>query len=244
MTRLFQTDGQAVPVTAISVGPCFVTDIKTFDRDGYTAIQIGFGKAKHVTKPLDGHLKGKNFKHIKEFRIDSVDTIETGSKIDVSTFAVGDSVKVVGTSKGKGFQGVVKRHGFHGSPASHGHKDQLRMPGSIGATDAARVLKGLRMGGHMGNDQVTVANLEVVDIDQENNILFLKGAVPGARNSLVYIKADGDLVFAVDKVNETKSELQAEDIKTEVIVEEEKEEKNEPVDVQDVASEEDNKENK
>ncbi len=224
MTRIFQEDGRAVPVTAISAGPCYVTDVKTVDRDGYTAVQIGFGSRKKISKSLSGHLKGKNFRTISEFRVDNVDAIENGGKIDVSTFVIGDSVKVVGTSKGKGFQGVVKRHGFKGSPASHGHKDQLRMPGSIGATDAARVFKGKRMGGHMGDAQATVANLEVIDIDTENNILFLKGAVPGARNGLVKLKAEGDLVFVQDKkpeaVKEETVEEKKEDVKEEKKVEE------------------------
>ncbi len=199
MTRVFMDDGSAVPVTAISGGECYVTDIKTVDRDGYTAVQIGFDSAKKMTKAMKGHLKGLNVRHLKEFRVDSVDGIEKGKKIDVSTFVVGDLVKVVGKTKGRGFQGVVKRHGFKGSPASHGHKDQLRMPGSIGATDAARVFKGKRMGGHMGNAQSTVANLEVIKVDLENNILFLKGAVPGARGSLLSLKADGELTFVEDK---------------------------------------------
>ena len=221
MTRLFKDDGSAVPVTAIATGDCYVTDVKTKDRDGYTAVQVGFDSAKKTTKALQGHLKDLgNLKHIKEFRVDDVDGIERGKKINLSTFAIGDSVKVVGKSKGRGFQGVVKRHGFKGSPASHGHKDQLRMPGSIGATDAARVFKGKRMGGHMGDAQTTVANLEVVEIDLENNILFLKGAVPGARGSLLYLKADGDLVFAeeetkTEEVQETPAEENKEEVKTE-----------------------------
>ena len=240
MTRLFMDNGRAVPVTAVATGDCYVTDIKTKDRDGYTAVQVGFGNNKKTTKALQGHLKGiENLKHLKEFRVDNVEGIERGKKINASTFSVGDSVKVVGTSKGKGFQGVVKRHGFKGSPASHGHKDQLRMPGSIGATDAARVFKGKRMGGHMGSEQVTVANLEVIEIDLENNILFLKGAVPGARGSLLYLKSQGDLVFAEDKI-EKKTEEVSEDseekkVEKEEVVEEETDKKEE---VKEVTTEE------
>lgn len=205
MTRIFQEDGSAVPVTKISAGPCTVTSVKTKERDGYTAVQIGYGTAKHIKKPQAGHLKGlPQVKHLREFRTETTEGVDRGATITVETFNVGDKVKVVGVNKGKGFQGVVRRHGFGGSPASHGHKDQLRMPGSIGATDAARVFKGVRMGGHMGNVQTTVANLEVVKVDTENNELYLKGAVPGSRGSLIEIVCGGDLVLT--KVEEAKAE--------------------------------------
>lgn len=194
MSRIFTPEGKVVPITKIAAGPCFVTAIKTEDRDGYKAIQVGFGKKKRISKALQGHLKNLgNFRYLKEFKVEDVSVFSIGDQISLKSFAPGDKVKVVGTSKGKGFQGVVKRHGFHGSPASHGHKDQLRMPGSIGATDAARVFKGTRMGGHMGNARTTVDNLEIVKVDEENNIIYLKGAVPGARGSLLMIRSEGDI---------------------------------------------------
>ncbi len=190
MTQKFADDGRVIPVTAILAGPCTVTQVKTAETDGYQAVQVGFGNKKKISKPLAGHLKDlENFAFIREFRLKNQDATELkrGDKISVTDFNQGDVVQVTGTSKGKGFQGVVRRHGFHGSPASHGHKDQLRMSGSIGAGGVQHVFKGMRMGGHMGDDQITVKNLEVVDIDPTQNILYIKGAVPGARNGLVEI---------------------------------------------------------
>lgn len=215
---MFMENGDAVPVTAVAAGPCYVTAVKTTEKDGYTAVQIGYGKAKRLTKALAGHLQNlPQVRHLREFRLDSVEGIEKGSVISVRTFAPGDKVTVVGTSKGRGFQGVVKRHGFGGSPASHGHKDQLRMPGSVGATDPARVFKGKKMGGHMGDAQVTVANLEVISVDEENNLLYLKGAVPGARGTFLQVRAMGDIVFDTQEViDEKKSDQEiVEDVKTE-----------------------------
>lgn len=199
MTQVFTEDGRAIPVTVIAAGPCVVVQKKTNDKDGYTALQIGWSESKKVKKPQAGHLRGlPQVKILREVRIKNeeevkLDQIDRGDEIRVSTFTVGEKVNVVGISKGKGFQGVVKRHGFAGSPASHGHKDQLRMPGSIGATDPARVFKGTRMAGRMGADQVTVKNLEVVKIDEENNFLYIKGAVPGPRGGLVKIVGSGEL---------------------------------------------------
>lgn len=227
MTRIFQEDGNAVPVTAVVAGPCVVTSVKNQEKDGYTAVQIGYGKAKLLNKPQAGHIKGlPQVKHVREFRVDQTEGIERGATIDVTTFAVGDKVKVVGTSKGRGFQGVVKRHGFKGSPASHGHKDQLRMPGSIGATDPARVFKGTKMGGQMGNKQVTVANLKVIEIDPETNTIFLNGAVPGARGTLLKLQADGELTFVENKseVKEEAPEVQEEAPTTDEAKEEKKDE--------------------
>ena len=202
MTQRFKEDGVVAPVTVVEAGPCVITQIKSSAKEGYNSVQVGFGEKKKLNKSIQGHLKGlKGARYLREFRVGEAEKVEKGKEINVSTFAVGDILNVVGTSKGKGFQGVVKRHGFKGSKATHGNKDQLRMPGSIGATDAARVFKGKRMGGHMGDDRVTVKNLELIEIDQENNLLFIKGAVPGARNGLLMISAEGEL-----KVEEMKPE--------------------------------------
>ncbi|MBT4349878.1 50S ribosomal protein L3 [bacterium] len=206
MTQKFLENGRVVPVTAVKVGPCAVTQVKG-EKDGYTAVQIGFDKRRVINKPLAGHLKDLgNFRYLREFTVADTSNFARGKVFDATSFEAGDNLKVTAVSKGKGFQGVVKRHGFHGSPASHGHKDQLRMPGSIGATDAARVFKGTRMGGHMGVDTVTVTNLELVEVDAENGILYIKGAVPGHRNSLVSIITDGELKFIDPKAKEEKTE--------------------------------------
>ncbi|MDD5342258.1 MAG: 50S ribosomal protein L3 [Patescibacteria group bacterium] len=189
MSERFQADGKVVPVTMIQAGPCPVTQVRTKEKDGYQAVQLGFGAKKKLAKPLKGHLKELGLlRYLREFRIADEIKYKTGDKITVETFEVGNTVKVTGTSKGKGFQGVVKRHHFAGGPASHGHKDNLRAPGSIGATDPGRVFKGVRMAGRMGGERVSVRNLKVVEIDKENNLLYLNGAVPGCRNSLVMIQ--------------------------------------------------------
>ncbi len=219
MTQKFLEDGKVVPVTVVEAGPCTVVQVKG-EKDGYTAVQVGFASKRKVNKPIAGHLKGfENFRYLKEFRVENSDTFEKGKVFDVTSFQVGDILKITATSKGKGFQGVVKRHGFHGSPATHGHKDQHRMPGSIGATDAARVFKGTRMGGRMGGDTTTVSGLELIEVDTEKNLLYIKGAVPGAREALVQIQTNGDLVF-VEKKAEVKEEKPA---KEEKKVEEKKE---------------------
>ncbi len=195
MTQKFREDGTVVPVTVVKAGPCVITQVKIKEKDGYSAVQLGYGFKKKLNKPLSGHLKDlENFEYLREFKLDEGQELEKGDKIGVSIFEPGEKVQVTGISKGKGFQGVVRRHGFHGSPASHGHKDQLRMPGSIGATGPARVFKGTKMAGRMGGDGVTVKNLEVVEIDKENNQLFIKGALPGARNGLILIRASGDIL--------------------------------------------------
>jgi len=207
MTQKFQEDGTVIPVTAVQAGPCTITQVKG-QKEGYTAVQIGFGTKKKVNKPLAGHLKDlANFRFLKEFKVKNIDNLAKGKIFDVTTFKVGDILKITGVSKGKGFQGVVKRHGFKGGPASHGHKDQLRMPGSIGATEPARVFKGTRMGGRMGTDTTTIVNLELIEMDKENNILYIKGAVPGARNSLILIRSEGDLIFVEKKVKEKREEI-------------------------------------
>ena len=190
MGQVFSEDGQVIPVTAIQAGPCVVTQVKTKENDGYNAVQLGFGEAKRLNKPMKGHLKNLGaFKYLREVRVEDTSDIKPGSVVDVGIFQPGELVKVTGTSKGKGFAGVVKRHGFAGGPKSHGQSDRHRAPGSIGAgTDPGRVIKGLRMAGHMGNRRVTVRNLEVVKVDPEANLLLVKGAVPGARNALLLIQ--------------------------------------------------------
>lgn len=223
MTQKFQADGRVVPVTVVEAGPCTVVQVKSKDKDSYNAVQVGFAIKKGVNKPLAGHLKNlENFRYLKEFRLDNVENFARAKVFDVSSFSAGDNLKVTATSKGKGFQGVVRRHGFHGSPATHGHKDQHRMPGSVGATDSARVFKGTRMGGHMGTDTVTVKNLELIEVDVDKNLLYIKGAVPGSRNALVTIWADGEISF-VEKTSNKVSAV-VEEIKEEKIEEPKKEE--------------------
>jgi len=190
MTQLFTDDGKAQAVTAIEAGPCTVVQVKTTDKEGYHAAQLGFGQAKRLKSPLRGHLKDLgNFRYLRELRVDDVADIEVGQKVDVGVFRAGDLVDVTGISKGKGFAGVVKRHNFAGGPKTHGQSDRHRAPGSIGATTSpGRVFKGLRMAGHMGDRRVTVSHLEVVEADPERNLLLVKGAVPGAMNGLLMIR--------------------------------------------------------
>ena len=199
MTQIFDDKGVVHPVTALKAGPLTVTQVKTVKSDGYNAVQVGFGtrNAKNINKALKGHMKPAslqggdvNFMHLREFRLDDEPTFALGDSIDLSTFAPGDMVTISSTSKGKGFQGVVKRHGFKGGPRSHGQKHSEREPGSIGGggRDGGRVAKGKRMAGRMGSDRVTVKNLKVVALDAENNIMMVSGAVPGRRGTLVEIR--------------------------------------------------------
>lgn len=192
MSQVFIEGGKVVPVTLVEAGPVVVTQIKTADRDGYNAVQVGYDSSiKKINKPLTGHFDqlGK-FRYLKEFDLKDINQMQKGAKIDVSVFKEGDQVKVTGLSKGRGFQGVMKRHGFHGAPASHGTKHSHRAPGSIGSAFPQHVFKGLRMAGRMGNEQVTQEGLEVVKIDQEKNLLAIKGAVPGARGTLLKIQSE------------------------------------------------------
>jgi len=188
MTQIFDEKGNVVPVTLIEAGPCKVTQVKTKDKDGYEAVQVGF---KEITraKKIKKTMKGKEFRYLREFRLMKHETcnLKKGDKIDVSIFKEGDKVKVSGISKGKGFQGAVKRWGFSGRDATHGVKHEHRTLGSVGATTPQRVLKGKKMPGRMGSERVTVRNLKIVKVDQENNLLAIKGAIPGARGSLVEI---------------------------------------------------------
>ncbi len=188
MTRRFRDDGTVVPVTVLRAGPCTVTQVKTNDRDGYTAIQVGFGSRRHAAKP-QAKAWNASFRTTHEFRIDDPAAIARGQVLDVKGFTAGMKVKASGTSKGKGFQGVVKRHHFRGGPSSHGHKDNLRMPGSIGATFPQHVMKGTRMAGRMGNERVSVKNLEVVDVVPDQHLLLVRGAVPGPRNGFLFIES-------------------------------------------------------
>ena len=190
VTRLFDESGQVVPATILEVGPCFVTQVKTVGRDGYAAIQIGFGESKRINRPERGHLRDlPPLRHLREIRTDDAEQYRVGQELSVSLLTVGDKVDVVGTSKGKGFAGVVKRHGFGGGPRTHGQSDRLRAPGSIGSgSTPGRVYKGKRMPGRMGGDRVTAQNLEVVLVDPERNLLGVRGSVPGATNSLVLVK--------------------------------------------------------
>lgn len=245
MSQIFDEQGRVIPVTLIEAGPCFVIQSKTKEKDGYQAFQIGFEEIKgksakggsplktdapleraygrKVKKPQEGHFKkanlGKAFRYLKEFAGNDLD-LKVGDKIDVSIFRQGEIVKVTGVSKGKGFQGVVKRHGFSGFPASHGTKHGLRAPGSIGSSWPERVFKGKKMAGRMGHQKVTVRGLEIVQVDQENNLLAVKGAVPGKRGTLLEIVAIKE-IGAIEK--EKGERLVAELAKAEKEAQEKKE---------------------
>jgi large subunit ribosomal protein L3 len=196
MTQVFSEKGEVIPVTVIEAGPCFVAQIKTVERDGYSAVQLGFGdtKPKHLTQSQLQHLQKSNLpalRHLREVRMsmDDLAGFQEGQKVTVDIFAVGEHVDVTGTSKGKGFAGVVKRYGFRGGPKTHGQSDRLRAPGSIGAcTTPGRVFKGKRMPGRMGGERVTIQGLEVVLVDAERNLLAVRGAVPGAKNGMVLVR--------------------------------------------------------
>lgn len=194
MTQIFDENGRVVPVTLIEAGPCHITQKKTLEKDGYISFQLGFEETKEarLTKPELGHLKKSGavpLKYLREFQTDNETDLEEGQRIDVGVFEVGDFVDVTGTSKGKGFAGVVKRHGFGGGAKTHGASDRTRAAGSIGAgTTPGRVFKGMRMAGRMGGERVTVLNLKVMLVDPERNLLAVTGAIPGAKRGLVMIK--------------------------------------------------------
>ncbi len=193
MTQVWSDDDEIIPVTVIEAGPCVVSQVKTKETDGYEAIQMGFGtiKDKHVNKPMAGHFAKAGvapMRFLREVRVDDASDHETGEVITIDSFAEVEKVNVTGTSKGKGFAGVMKRHGFGGGPGGHGSHFH-RAPGSIGqCASPSRVLKGVRMAGHMGDERVTVRNLKVVRIDAEHNVILVKGAVPGGNNGLVMIR--------------------------------------------------------
>ncbi|KKR91654.1 MAG: 50S ribosomal protein L3 [Parcubacteria group bacterium GW2011_GWC2_42_12] len=253
MTQVWQGE-KMLAVTKVLAGPCPVVQLKNIDSDGYTAVQLGFGqrKEKNISKPQIGRLKkaglaskdGKiNLRYYREFR-DEVKDLKVGDVVLADTFTIGDVVKITGASKGKGFQGGVKRHGWHGHNTTHGTKDQVRTSGSIGAGGPQHVFKNKKMPGRMGNDRVTTSNLRIVQVDQPNNILYISGAVPGARGSVVLVYGDGELKVAQPKaaVTETvtekkvetgvkvedsvKSDVRTETVKTEIAVE-----KKEPLEI-------------
>ncbi len=192
MTRVFDDNGRAVPVTVVQAGPCTVVQRKTVENDGYEAVQLGFQprSRRRTNSPLTGHFESRSIsplKHLAEFRISPEEEYEEGQEITVEIFGEGQLVDVVGKSKGRGFAGVMKRHGFHGGPASHGSKVHRSLQ-SAGATDAQRIFPGTRMPGHMGNQRVMIKGLKLVAVDEENALLLIKGGIPGARGGLVMIR--------------------------------------------------------
>lgn len=201
MTQIFLENGDVIPVTVIQAGPCYITQIRTPERDGYRAVQLGFEElapkrngSSRLTKPAQGHLRRvsvPDLRVLREFRIREGEetSLEEGGTITVDVFSTGDHVDVVGTSKGRGFAGTIKRHNFNRQPKTHGQSDRERAPGSIGASAApSHVFKGTRMAGHMGDERVTIKNLEVMVIDPEHNMLAVRGSVPGAKGGLLLIK--------------------------------------------------------
>ena len=194
MTQIFDEKGNVVPVTVIEAGPCVVAQVKTVETDGYNAIQLGYGevKAKHINKPEAGHFaksKLENKKHLREFRLEDISNFKVGDEIKADIFAKGEKVDIQGTSKGKGFQGVIKRHGQHRGPMGHGSMYHRR-PGSMGATSTpGRVFKGKKLPGHMGSVTVTIQNLDVVAVDMDKNVILVKGSVPGAKGAILKIKS-------------------------------------------------------
>ncbi len=190
MTQIIGDDGVATPVTLIQAGPVTVTQVKSVESDGYNAVQVAYGEGKNLSKAVAGHTKSAQVspKHIREFRVETLpDDLKVGDKIDVNQFALGDIVDATGTSKGKGFAGTVKRHNFNTSKKTHGGNGNVRKPGSIGSMYPQKIFKGKRMAGRMGHDRVTVKNLTVAYVDPTNNLIGLKGAVPGPNKGLVVI---------------------------------------------------------
>ena len=194
MTQIFDEAGKVIPVTAIEAGPCVVAQVKTEETDGYNAVQLGFGdvKDKHINKPEAGHFakaKLANKKHLREFRLDSIEGIKVGDEVKADVFVAGEKVDVQGTSKGKGFQGVIKRHGQSRGPMGHGSMYHRR-PGSMGSTSTpGRVFKGKKLPGHMGRVTVTIQNLDVVKVDMDKNVLLIKGSVPGPKGAILIVKS-------------------------------------------------------
>lgn len=195
MTQIFDEKGNVIPVTVIEAGPCWVTQVRTAERDGYVAIQLGFGetKPKRLTQGQMGHLRRNNLaplRYLREFRIKNGEVdVQEGQQIKADVFTPGERVDVIGTSKGRGFAGTIKRHGFHRQPKTHGQSDRERAPGSIGAgTNPGRTIKGLKMSGRMGNERVTTENLEVVRVDPEQNLIAVRGSIPGVKGGIVLIK--------------------------------------------------------
>lgn len=215
MTQIWKGD-KVIAVTPVLATPCTISQVKNKETDGYEALQLASGtrKEKNINKPQLGHFKPSGVRpaHVCEFRLEKTDNFKIGDIVSVETFAEGDTINVTGTSKGKGFQGVVKRHGFHGFRKTHGNKDQERMPGSIGPKGPAHVFKGTKMGGRMGGDRVTTTNLEVISLNPEENIIYVKGSVPGAINGLVMITGKGELQVNLKKTPEIVIENVAEEV--------------------------------
>ncbi len=194
MTTVYDDSGRANAVTMVEVGPCVVTQVKTEQRDGYQAVQVGFIRAKKTNMPLRGHFEraGGTYQHVQEFKVSDLGDYEVGQELRANVFSLGDAIKVTGISKGKGFAGGVKRHGFAGGPKTHGQSDRHRAPGSVGAgTAPGRVWPGTRMAGHMGDRRVTTRGLSVEGVDPVKNYILVKGSVPGSRNSVVRIEKQG-----------------------------------------------------
>ena len=194
MTQIFNEEGKVIPVTVIEAGPCVVSQVKTEETDGYNSIQLGFGAIKEskVNKPERGHFTKANIapaRYLREFRVDSIEDVKVGDELKADIFMAGDKIDIQGTSKGKGFQGVIKRHGQHRGPMGHGSMYHRR-PGSMGSTSTpGRVFKGKKLPGHMGAETVTIQNLEVIKVDVDKNIILVKGSVPGAKGSILKIKS-------------------------------------------------------
>ena len=191
MTQVFDESGVVHPVTVVEAGPCVVTQVKTDDKDGYSALQLGYGLDKRLNKPERGHRQPSGFmsRYLREVKADDVDAFTVGQVLTADVFGEGELVDVTGTSKGRGFQGGVKRHGFAGGPKTHGQSDRHRAPGSIGSSATpGRVFKGMRMAGHMGHERVTVQNLKVIRVDTERNLLLIEGSVPGPNQGLLVIR--------------------------------------------------------
>ena len=194
MTQIFDEQGKVIPVTVIEAGPCVVAQVKTVESDGYNAIQLGFGDVKEskVNKPVKGHFAKANVtpkKHLREFRLDSIENINVGDELKADTFAAGDQLDIQGTSKGKGFQGVIKRHGQSRGPMGHGSMYHRR-PGSMGSTSTpGRVFKGKKLPGHMGVQKITIQNLEIIKVDMDKNVLLVKGSVPGPKGAILKLKS-------------------------------------------------------
>lgn len=194
MTQIFDDNGLALPVTIIQAGPCYVTQVKTEEKDGYKAVQLGYKdkKEKRTNAPLKGHFKKAGVspkRHLVEFYFENDDNVEVGTEVKTDVFKAGEMVAVSGVSKGKGFQGTMKRHNFSGGQQTHGQSDRLRAPGSIGqSASPSKVIKGMKMSGRMGGERKTLKNVRIIKIDAENNLLFLKGALPGAKNTLLEIR--------------------------------------------------------
>ncbi len=198
MTRLFDENGVVTASTLVEAGPCFVTQLRSQATDGYTAVQLGFGDTRRQTRPQKGHLKKaglperQGLSYLREVPADSLEDLELGGRVDASMFEQGEIVDVIGTSKGKGFAGVIKRHNFRGGPKTHGQSDRWRHSGSVGSgTTPGRTFKGMRMGGHLGDARITVKNLRILSVDPERNLVALRGAIPGPKGGLIMIRKKG-----------------------------------------------------